>query len=50
VTAVFHVSGQEMREWLEAHHDTASELWVGVYKKDSDKTGITLAAAQDQGL
>ena len=48
--AVFFASAEEMRTWLEAHHATAPELWVGLYKKGSGKTGITLQEAQDQGM
>jgi uncharacterized protein YdeI (YjbR/CyaY-like superfamily) len=50
MTPVFFASGAEMRAWLEANHATAAELWVGIYKKGSEKTGITLSEAQDQGL
>jgi uncharacterized protein YdeI (YjbR/CyaY-like superfamily) len=50
VDAVFFASAEEMRTWLEAHHATAPELWVGLYKKGSGKTGITLQEAQDQGM
>jgi uncharacterized protein YdeI (YjbR/CyaY-like superfamily) len=50
VTAVYFSSGEEMRDWLEAHHGTADELWVGLYKKGSGKTGVTLREAQDQAL
>ena len=50
MTATFFASGAEMRAWLEANHATASELWVGIHKKGSHKTGITLSEAQDQGL
>jgi uncharacterized protein YdeI (YjbR/CyaY-like superfamily) len=50
VTALFFASSEEMRTWLEAHHATAPELWVGLYKKGSGKTGITLQEAQDQGI
>jgi uncharacterized protein YdeI (YjbR/CyaY-like superfamily) len=50
VTAVFFASDEEMRAWLEANHATAAELWVGIYKKGSGKTGVTLAEAQDEAL
>ena len=50
MTATFFPSGAEMRAWLEANHASAGELWVGIYKKGSGKTGITLSEAQDQGL
>jgi uncharacterized protein YdeI (YjbR/CyaY-like superfamily) len=50
VTAVFFASGEEMWDWLEAYHDSASELWVGIYKKGSAKTGVTFKEAQDQAM
>jgi uncharacterized protein YdeI (YjbR/CyaY-like superfamily) len=43
-------SPRAMRDWLEANHATAAELWVGIYKKGVDKAGVTLAEAQDVGL
>jgi uncharacterized protein YdeI (YjbR/CyaY-like superfamily) len=50
VTALFFASGEGVRAWLEEHHATASELWVGIYKKGSGKTGVTLQQALDQAL
>jgi uncharacterized protein YdeI (YjbR/CyaY-like superfamily) len=50
VTAVFFASGQKMREWLETNHASSDELWVGIYKKGSGKTGVTLPEAQDVGM
>ena len=50
MTALFFTSGEEMRDWLEAHHDTSDELWVGIYKKGSGKTGVTFTDAQDQAM
>jgi uncharacterized protein YdeI (YjbR/CyaY-like superfamily) len=38
------------RAWLEANHDTASELWVGYYKKGVPKTGMTYLEAVDEAL
>jgi len=40
----------EWRRWLAKHHADATELWVGFYKKSSDKTGITYAEALDLAL
>ena len=36
--------------WLEKNHATATELWVGFYKKDSGKRSITWAESVDQAL
>jgi len=36
--------------WLEENHATATELWVGFYKKDSGKLSITWPESVDQAL
>jgi uncharacterized protein YdeI (YjbR/CyaY-like superfamily) len=36
--------------WLEENHATATELWVGFYKKDSGKPSITWPESVDQAL
>jgi uncharacterized protein YdeI (YjbR/CyaY-like superfamily) len=46
----FFDSSQELREWFEANHDSAEEVWVGLYKKGASKTGITMQGALDQAL
>ena len=38
------------RAWMDEHHDTAAELWVGYYRKSSGKTSITYADAVDVAL
>jgi len=38
------------RAWLETHHATASELWVGFFKKQSGRGGLTYKEAVDQAL
>jgi uncharacterized protein YdeI (YjbR/CyaY-like superfamily) len=38
------------RTWLEEHHETARELWVGFYKKGSGRASITWPEAVDQAL
>ena len=40
----------DFRAWLESNHTSASELWVGFYKKDSGKGGLTYAEAVDEAL
>jgi N-acyl-D-aspartate/D-glutamate deacylase len=37
----FFESPLHFREWLEAHHGTERELWVGFYKKATGKPSIT---------
>jgi uncharacterized protein YdeI (YjbR/CyaY-like superfamily) len=47
---VYFESPDEFGAWLERNHDDAADVWVAIYKKGSDKSGITLAEAQDQAL
>lgn len=46
----FFESAGDFRSWLARNHDKASELWVGFYKKDSGKGGLTYAEAVDEAL
>jgi len=41
---------EEFRAWLEAHHQDATELWVGFRKKGSGRPSITWPEAVDQAL
>jgi uncharacterized protein YdeI (YjbR/CyaY-like superfamily) len=50
VTPRFFRSAAEFRAWLTAHHADTRELWVGFYKKDSGKHGITYPEAVDEAL
>ncbi len=38
------------RRWLERHHGTRDELWVGFHKKESGKPSITWPESVDQAL
>src|SRR5438270_3852964 len=46
----FFESPSAFRAWLEEHHDTTQELWVGFYKKSSGKPSITWPEAVDEAL
>ena len=43
-------SASDFRQWLEAYHGSVRELWVGFFKKDSGKAGLTYAEAVDEAL
>jgi uncharacterized protein YdeI (YjbR/CyaY-like superfamily) len=43
-------SAAEFRRWLEKHHATDRELWVGFYKKASGKGGLTYPESVDEAL
>lgn len=47
---VFFATPEELGAWLEEHHETASELWVGFYKKGSGKPTITWPEAVEEAL
>ena len=48
--ATFFASPEAFRAWLEQHHATARELWVGYYKKGSGKPSITWPESVDEAL
>lgn len=43
-------SAADFRAWLEANHNTATELWVGSYKKGVPKTSMTYPEAVEEAL
>jgi len=50
VEPTFFATEADFRCWLEAHHETASELLVGFWKKGSGKPSIDWPQARDQAL
>lgn len=46
----FFKTPADFRKWLEKHHETEQELWVGFYKKDSGKPSITWPESVDEAL
>jgi uncharacterized protein YdeI (YjbR/CyaY-like superfamily) len=47
---IFFATRREFRDWLDAHHTTATELWMGLYKKSSGRPSITWPEAVDEAL
>jgi len=47
---VFFTTQSGLRRWLEKHHAEVRELWVGFYRKESGKGGITYPEALDEAL
>lgn len=43
-------SAAEFRAWLEEHHQTADELWVGIWKKETGKRAMTWSESVDEAL
>jgi uncharacterized protein YdeI (YjbR/CyaY-like superfamily) len=50
VKPTFFAEPAAFREWLEDHHEQASELWVGFHKKGSRRPSITWPEAVDEAL
>ena len=48
--AIFFSSPAELRAWLEEHHASASELWIGCYKKASGRKTLTWSEIVDEAL
>ncbi|GAC1348664.1 MAG: YdeI/OmpD-associated family protein [Ktedonobacteraceae bacterium] len=46
----FFATPSAFRAWLEEHHHTTQELWVGFYKRSSGKPSITWPEAVDEVL
>ena len=46
----FFESPAEFRAWLEQHHATERELWVGYYKKGSGRPSMTWPESVDEAL
>jgi len=49
-TAKFFRTQAEFRRWLEEHHANAGELWVGFWKKESAKPGMSYGEAVEEAL
>ncbi len=47
---IFFETPAEFRKWLEKHHATAEEFWVGLYKRDSGKPSLTWPESVDEAL
>jgi uncharacterized protein YdeI (YjbR/CyaY-like superfamily) len=50
MTLKFFATPSGFRKWLEKHHQSARELWVGFYKKGSGKPSITWPESVDEAL
>jgi uncharacterized protein YdeI (YjbR/CyaY-like superfamily) len=46
----FFETPAELRAWLEAHHETETELWVGLYKKSTGRPSVTWPDVVDEAL
>ncbi|MFL5640788.1 MAG: YdeI/OmpD-associated family protein [Chloroflexota bacterium] len=46
----FFATPAELRDWFDANHATATELWLGRYKKASGRPSVTWPEAVDEAL
>lgn len=50
VDPAFFATPGEFRAWLEDHHATADELWVGFHKKGTGRPSLTWPESVDEAL
>src|SRR5215217_3893638 len=43
-------SARDFRQWLDKHHATMGEIWVGYYKKSSQQASMTWPESVDEAL
>ena len=48
--AHFFATPEELRDWFEVNHATATELWLGSYKKSTGRPSVSWAEAVDEAL
>ena len=49
-TPTFFPAAADFRAWLEEHHATTDHLWVGYYKKATNKPSVTWEDSVDEAL
>jgi uncharacterized protein YdeI (YjbR/CyaY-like superfamily) len=47
---IYFTSPDELRDWFDSNHETATELWLGSYKKTAGKPTVTWSEAVDEAL
>jgi uncharacterized protein YdeI (YjbR/CyaY-like superfamily) len=50
IDTTFFETPADLRRWLETNHETATELWVGLYRKSSGRSSITWPEVVDEVL
>jgi uncharacterized protein YdeI (YjbR/CyaY-like superfamily) len=48
--ATFFASPEEFRGWLERHHESETELWVGFHKRGTGRPSMTWPESVEQAL
>jgi len=47
---MFFATPDELRDWFDANHETADELWLGYYKKASRRPSVDWSQVVDEAL
>jgi uncharacterized protein YdeI (YjbR/CyaY-like superfamily) len=47
---IYFESPEQLRDWFDANHETATELWLGYWKKSTGRPTVTWAQAVDEAL
>lgn len=47
---IYFASPDELRDWFDAHHDTADELWIGYHRKATGRPTVSWPQAVDEAL
>jgi uncharacterized protein YdeI (YjbR/CyaY-like superfamily) len=47
---IFFAAPEDFRDWLERHHGSATELWVGFHKVHTGKPSLTWPQSVDEAL
>jgi uncharacterized protein YdeI (YjbR/CyaY-like superfamily) len=47
---IFFAGSDDFRGWLEKHHQTTTEQWVGFHRKSSGRVSVTWPEAVDEAL
>jgi uncharacterized protein YdeI (YjbR/CyaY-like superfamily) len=48
--AIFFETPEQLRDWFDANHATATELWLGSYKRSTGKPSVSWSDAVDEAL
>ena len=46
----FFATADELRDWFDANHETADELWIGYYRKATGRPSVDWSQAVDEAL
>lgn len=48
--AIFFATQARLRDWFDTNHETATELWLGSYKKATGRPSVTWSESVDEAL